>query len=83
MLFEESANMYMTVVDPTLNMCPDECVFTSRVTLLDSSTAVGSTQDTVVAESELSCISKVISVEGQLMIVGGIVSSSEMYEIYW
>ena len=76
MLFEASANMYITVVEPTLNICPDECVFTIRVTLSDSSTAVGSVQDTMAAEYVLSFISEVISDEGQFTIVGGIASFS-------
>ena len=77
-LLEESANMYITVVEPTLNICPGECVFTTSVTFPDSSTAVGSVQDTVVAESELSSISEVISDVGQFIIVGGLVSFFEI-----
>ena len=82
MLFEESENIYITVVDPILNICPGECVFTSNVTLPDSSTAIGSVQDTAVPESELSAISEVISYDGQCSIVGAAVSFSEMDMIY-
>ena len=73
-LFEESVNIYITVVDPTLNICPEEWVLTSRVALPDSSTAVGSVQDTV-TESELSSISEVTSEAGQFIIFGALLSS--------
>ena len=76
-LFDESAKIYMTVVDPTLNICPEEWVLTSRVTLPDSSTAVGSLQNTAVAEFKFSAID-VISDDGQFVIFGALVSFSEM-----
>ena len=75
-LFDESAKMYITVVDPTLNGCPEECVFTSSVTLPDLSAAVGSIQDTEVDECELCAIAEVISDDGQFTMVGALVSFS-------
>ena len=68
--------MYITVVVPALNCCPEVCVFTSSVTLPDLSAAVGSIQDTKVAGFDLSAIEEVISDGGQFTMVGAFVSSS-------
>ena len=75
-LFDESAKMYITVVVPALNCCPEVCVFTSSVTLPDLSAAVGSIQDTEVVECDLSAIAEVISDDGQFTMVGALVSST-------
>ncbi len=71
-LLARSAKIYVTMLLPIPNLCPDRCVFTSRVTLPEISSAEGSFHNTGV-EISPSIFTRIS--DGQSAIVGGIVSS--------